>query len=108
VPLCGEVEGCVEFDSKDPVGLRGVDGGEGVLSVLTVTKWFCRRDTKRVRLTGVRALPLFQSAPVMQHLRTLTIIHAYALKKENFLSWMVMLVGEPVARLRSSANPWPG
>jgi hypothetical protein len=24
------------------------------------------------------------------------------------LSWMIILVREPVARLRSSANPWPG
>jgi hypothetical protein len=38
----------------------------------------------------------------------LTIILVYTLKRERFRSCMVMLVGEPVARLRSSANPWPG
>jgi hypothetical protein len=31
----------------------------------------------------------------------------YAMKRESFWSWTVMLVGEPVARLRSSANLWP-
>jgi hypothetical protein len=82
--------------------------GMGELFVLMVTRWFCRRDARRVRLARERALPLLHSAPVMQHFRTLTVIHVYALKRESFWSWMVMLVEELVARLRSSANPWPG
>jgi hypothetical protein len=35
------------------------------------------------------------------------VIHVYALKRESFSSWMIMLMGEPLARLRSSAKPWP-
>jgi hypothetical protein len=81
--------------------------GMGELYVLTVTKWFCRREARRVRLARERALPLPNSAHVMQHFRTSTVIYVYALKRESFLRWMVILVGEPVARLRSSANPWP-
>jgi hypothetical protein len=44
----------------------------------------------------------------MQHFRTLTVINVYALKRESFLSWVVILMGKPVARLRSSTKPWPG
>jgi hypothetical protein len=34
----------------------------------------CRRDARRVVLARVRALPVRQRAPVMQHLRMLTVI----------------------------------
>jgi hypothetical protein len=58
--------------------------GMGELYLLMVTKSFCRRDARRVRLVRERALPLLHSAPVMQHYRTLIIIHVYALKRESF------------------------
>jgi hypothetical protein len=61
-----------------------------------------------VRLARESALPERPRGPVMQHFRTLTVIHVYALKRECFRSWIVMLGGgEPVARLKSSAKPWP-
>jgi hypothetical protein len=104
--MLGEVEGGVEFDPEDSVGLRGVDGRDG--GGLRVNgNVLCRQDARRLRLARERTLHELHSAPVVQHLRTLTISPMYALKRESFLSWMVILVGEPVARLRSSANPWP-
>jgi hypothetical protein len=48
--------------------------GMGGLYLLTVTKWFCRRDARRVRLARERVLSLLHSAPVMQHFQTLTVI----------------------------------
>jgi hypothetical protein len=97
-----------ELDPGDPVGFREVDGGDGGLGdlyILTVTKRFYRRDARRVRLARERALPLPHIAPVMQHFRTLTIINKYTLTSESVWMWIFMLVGEPVARLRSSASP---
>jgi hypothetical protein len=62
----------------------------------------------RVVLARERALSERERAPVMQHFRMLTVIHVSALKRESFRSWMDMLGVEPVARLMSSAKPWPG
>jgi hypothetical protein len=105
VPVLGEGEGDVEFNPADPVDSEGSMEGMGELSVLMVTKCFCKRDARRVRLDSARASPLLPRAPVMQHSLTLTVIPVYALKRESFWSWTVVLGGEPVARLRSSANP---
>jgi hypothetical protein len=106
--MLGEGEGGDEFNFKDPVRFRGGDGGDWGVQLLSVMKWFCRRDARRLRLARERALPLFHYAPVMQYFRAFTIIPVYSRKRESFFDWMVMLVGKPVARLRSSANPWPG
>jgi hypothetical protein len=80
--------------------------GEGRELMVMNCVW--RRDAKRVRLARDRALLERQRAPIMQHFWMLTVIHVYALKRESFLSWMDMLGGVPVARLRSSAKPWLG
>jgi hypothetical protein len=64
--MLGEGEGRVEFYPEDPVGFRGVNGGDGGVVMFMVTKWFCRRDARRVRLAKERALSLLHSAPVMQ------------------------------------------
>jgi hypothetical protein len=80
--------------------------GEGRELMVMNCVW--RRDARRVRLARERALPERQRAPVMHHFWTLTVIHVKALKRENFRSWTDMLGGQPVARLRSSAKPWPG
>ena len=82
--------------------------GMGAGVELTVMNCDWRRDARRAMLARERALPERQRAPVMQHFRMLTAIHVYALKRESFWSWMDMLGVEPVARLRSSAKPWPG
>jgi hypothetical protein len=84
--VVGEGEGGVEFTSEDLEGLRGVNGGDGEFSVLLVTKCFCKRDARRVRLDSERVLPLLHSAPVMQHFRTFTVIPVHALKRESFWS----------------------
>jgi hypothetical protein len=54
---------------------EGPMDGMGEERELMVVKCLCRRDAQRVRLAGVRALPQRRRAPVMQHFRTLTIIH---------------------------------
>jgi hypothetical protein len=63
--------------------------GMGELCVLMVTKWFCRRDARRVRLAREKALTRCLSVPVMHHFQTLTIIHVYALRRESFWSTLV-------------------
>jgi hypothetical protein len=40
-----------------------------------VMNCFCRRDARRVRLARERASAARQKAPIMQHFRTLTVIH---------------------------------
>jgi hypothetical protein len=82
--------------------------GMGARFELMVMNCVWRRDASMVILATERALPERQRAPVMQHFRMLTVILVYALKRESFRSWMDMLGGEPVARLRSSAKPCPG
>jgi hypothetical protein len=89
--MFGEREGGVEFDPEDLVCVRGIDTCYG-----------------GVRAAGERVLPLLQRAPLMRHFLTLTVMPVYSLKRESFWSWMDMLVGESVAKLRSSAKPWPG
>jgi hypothetical protein len=54
---------------------EGPMDGVGEERELMVMKWVWRRDARRVRLARERALPERQRAPVMQHLRTLTVIH---------------------------------
>jgi hypothetical protein len=81
--LC-EDEGGVQFNPEDPVGFRGVDGGNRELNLLMATKCFCNRDARRVQLDSERALSFLNSAPGMQHFRTFTIIPVYTLKRENF------------------------
>jgi hypothetical protein len=78
--------------------------GMGELQSFMVTKWFCRRDARRKRLVEEKALPLLKGAPVMQQFWTLTVIPVYSLKRKSLWTWMGMLVGKPVARLRSSAK----
>jgi hypothetical protein len=87
---------------------EGAMEGMGEGRELMVMNCVWRRDARRVQLARERALPKRQRAPEMQHFWTLTAIPVKALKRESFRSWMDMLGGEPVARLRSSAKPWPG
>jgi hypothetical protein len=82
--MLGQGEGGVEFDPKTRCISEGSIEGKGELSLLTLTKWCCRRDARSVRLANERALPLLHNAPVMQHLRTLTVMHVHALKRESF------------------------
>jgi hypothetical protein len=82
--------------------------GMGARFELMVMNCVWRRDASRVMLAGERALPERHNAHVMQHFLMLTAIPVYALKRESFRSWMDMLGVETVARLRSSAKPWPG
>jgi hypothetical protein len=48
--------------------------GMGARFELMVMNYVWRRDARRVMLASERALPERQRAPVMQHLRMLTVI----------------------------------
>jgi hypothetical protein len=65
-------------------------------------------DAMSEHLARERAFALVHNALVVQDVLTLTVLPVYSLKSDNFLSCMDMLVGKSVARLRSSAKPWPG
>jgi hypothetical protein len=82
--MLGEGEGGVEFDPEDPEGLRGVDGRDEGVECVNGNEVFCRRDVRRMRLAGERALPFLHSAPERQHFRALAVIPLYALKRESF------------------------
>jgi hypothetical protein len=55
--VLGEGEGGIEFNPEDPIGFEGSMEGMGDLNVFMVTKPFCKRDARKVRLDRKRALP---------------------------------------------------